>query len=129
MKTVNALLEHKRNRLNGIIELIKDVLEGVNTMSFEAFNQQDIKKMIETMRSGLSEEEFQAFIKEYGGGDIEKYEEILLKSLTDEKVSSDILRWYRSKENFINASKPPHNTEQAKNDIMECSYKYRLESL
>ncbi len=114
-----ALLEHKRNRLNGIIELIKDVLEGVNTMSFEAFNEQDIKKIIEIMRSDLSEEDFQAFIKEHGGGNIEKYEEILLKSLTDGKVSSDILRWYRSKENFIKASKPQHSTGQTKNDIHE----------
>lgn len=29
-----SLLEQKRNRLNGIIELIDDVMKGVNTMSF-----------------------------------------------------------------------------------------------
>ena len=29
-----SLLEQKRNRLNGIIELITDVMKGVNTMSF-----------------------------------------------------------------------------------------------
>lgn len=39
-----ALLEHKRNRLNGIIDLIKDVKKGANTMSFEAFNDEDAKK-------------------------------------------------------------------------------------
>lgn len=38
------LLERKRNRLNGIIELINDVMKGVNTMSFEAFSNDDIKK-------------------------------------------------------------------------------------
>ena len=32
--TQKALLEKKRNRLNGIIELISDVMKGVNTMSF-----------------------------------------------------------------------------------------------
>ena len=37
-----SLLENKRNRLNGIIELIKDVREGVNTMNFEAFNEEDV---------------------------------------------------------------------------------------
>lgn len=31
-----SLLEQKRNRLNGIIELITDVMKGVNTMSFGA---------------------------------------------------------------------------------------------
>lgn len=41
-----SLLEHKRNRLNGIIELIDDVMEGVNTMSFEAFSDEDVKRII-----------------------------------------------------------------------------------
>lgn len=48
-----ALLTHKkfliskRNRLNGIIELIDDVMKGVNTMSFEAFNDEDINKILD----------------------------------------------------------------------------------
>lgn len=40
-----SLLEHKRNRLNGIIKLISDVMKGVNTMSFEAFNNEDVQKI------------------------------------------------------------------------------------
>lgn len=35
------LLMKKRNRLNSIIELIDDVAKGVNTMSFEAFTNED----------------------------------------------------------------------------------------
>ena len=42
-----SFLERKRNRLNGIIELITDVMKGVNTMSFEAFNNDDIQKMLD----------------------------------------------------------------------------------
>ena len=38
------MLEMKRNRLNGIIELISDVLKGEDKMSFEAFNDDDIQK-------------------------------------------------------------------------------------
>ncbi len=45
--TQKALLEQKRNRLNGIIELITDVVKGVNTMSFEAFTNEDIQKIID----------------------------------------------------------------------------------
>ena len=41
-----SLLEQKRNRLNGIIDLITDVMKGVNTMSFEAFNNEDVQKMV-----------------------------------------------------------------------------------
>ena len=40
-----SLLEQKRNRLNGIIELITDVMKGVNTMSFEAFTNEDVQEI------------------------------------------------------------------------------------
>ncbi len=40
--TQKNLLEQKRNRLNGIIELISDVMKGVNTMSFKAFSNEEI---------------------------------------------------------------------------------------
>lgn len=39
-----SLLEQKRNRLNGIIELITDVMKGVNTMSFGVFNNEEAQK-------------------------------------------------------------------------------------
>lgn len=45
--TQKTLLEQKRNRLNGIIELISDVIEGANTMSFETFNNEDIQKIVD----------------------------------------------------------------------------------
>ena len=50
------MLELKRNRLNGIIELISDVLEGEDKMSFEAFNEDDVQKIIfmETVRETMS---------------------------------------------------------------------------
>ncbi len=38
------LLEQKRNRLNGIIELITDVMKGVNTMGFEAFTNKKYER-------------------------------------------------------------------------------------
>ena len=44
--TQKNLLEQKRNRLNGIIELITDVMKGVNTMSFEAFTNEDVQKIV-----------------------------------------------------------------------------------
>lgn len=39
-----SLLEQKRNRLNGIIELITDVMKGVNTMSFGALAMKKYRK-------------------------------------------------------------------------------------
>jgi len=114
-----ALLERKRNRLNRIIELIENVIEGVNTMNFEAFNEQDIKKIIENMKSNMSEEQIKSFITEQGWDNLENFEDALLKSLSNEKVASDIFRWYMSKESFIEASKPEQKAEEIKNDITE----------
>ena len=65
-----SLLENKRNRLNGIIELINDVREGVNTMNFEAFNEADVEHIISTMQKELSEEQFEEFIKTHGDGSV-----------------------------------------------------------
>ena len=44
------MLELKRNRLNGIIELISDVLEGEDKMSFEAFNEDDVRNSSDTLK-------------------------------------------------------------------------------
>ena len=47
LETQKMMLEMKRNRLNGIIELISDVLKGEDKMSFETFNEDDIQKIIQ----------------------------------------------------------------------------------
>ena len=49
-------LERKRNRLNGIIELITDVMKGVNTMSFGAFNNEEVHKMVNHTLKCMSKE-------------------------------------------------------------------------
>ena len=54
LATQKALLERKRNRLDGIIQLISDVMKGVNTMSFEAFNNEDSEKIVGHMLSVMS---------------------------------------------------------------------------
>lgn len=63
------MLELKRNRLNGIIELISDVLEGEDKMSFEAFKEDDVQKIIfmETVRENFQDEKMcEKIIKIYG---------------------------------------------------------------
>ena len=46
LETQKKILEMKRNHLNSIIELISDVLENEERMSFEGFSYDDIQKMI-----------------------------------------------------------------------------------
>lgn len=54
--TQKTLLEQNRNRLNGIIELISDVMKGVNTMSFESFSKEDIQKIVNHTLECMSKE-------------------------------------------------------------------------
>lgn len=100
--TQKSQLENKRNRLNGIIELISDVMRGVNTMSFDAFNEEDIKKILDHLEENLSKEALDELIKKYGS--IEEYRALFTKSLKDEKVNADLIRWHGSKEKAVAAS-------------------------
>ena len=95
------LLERKRNRLNGIIELINDVMKGVNTMSFEAFSNDDIKKMLDHTLSTMSKETLDEQIKKYGSE--EKYREFLSSGFENEQAVADLIKWYGSKEKAMEA--------------------------
>ena len=64
--TQKTLLEQKRNRLNGIIELITDVMKGANTMSFEAFTNEDIQKIINHTLEYMPKENISKQIGKYG---------------------------------------------------------------
>lgn len=63
--TQKNLLEQKRNRLNEIIELISDVMKGVNIMSFEAFSNDEIQKIIDHMLGCMAEESLKQQIQKY----------------------------------------------------------------
>lgn len=97
-----ALLEKKRNRLDGMIELISDVMKGVNTMNFEAFNDADSKKIVGHMLAAMPEEERAAFIKQYGS--LGSFASHVSENLQDEKTSAQLIKWYGSKDKAIEAS-------------------------
>lgn len=115
-----ALLEQKRNRLNGIIALINDVMKGVNTMSFEEFNKSDVEAIICNMKQQLTEEQFMEFIDKYAGGSIENYEEILYTQLNDEKNKTDLLKWFGGKQQVIDSHKPIENVDSSRDELKEC---------
>ncbi|MDF2588449.1 MAG: mta 2 [Anaerocolumna sp.] len=99
--TQKSLLEKKRNRLNGLIDLINDVMKGVNTMSFEAFSNDDIQLIINHTLKCMSEENLKEQIKKYGS--VEKYREILYTGFQNEQSMADLLKWYGSKEKIMEA--------------------------
>ena len=64
--TQKNLLEQKRNRLNGIIELITDVMKGVNTMSFEAFSKDEVQKMVNHTLECMPRESVDEQVQKFG---------------------------------------------------------------
>ena len=73
--TQKNLLEQKRNRLNGIIELITDVMKGVNTMSFEAFSKDEVQKMVNHTLECMPRESVDEQVQKFGS--LKKYKEYL----------------------------------------------------
>lgn len=96
-----SLLERKRNRLNGIIELITDIMKGDNAMSFEAYSDEEVQKMIDHVLSCMSKENLEEQAKLYGG--MEKYREYLISGFQNEQALADIFRWYGGKEKAMEA--------------------------
>ena len=96
-----SLLEQKRNRLNGIIELITDVMKGVNTMSFGAFSNEEVQKMVNHTLECMSEESLDEQVQKYGS--MEKYKEYLVSGFANEQATADLLKWYGSKEKAMEA--------------------------
>lgn len=97
-----ALLERKRNRLNGIIELIDDIREGVNTMSFEAFSEDDIERIVEHTIENIQPEQLQDFIQKFGS--IEGLSSALKDELKDEETEAHLIKLYGGKDKAVEAA-------------------------
>lgn len=101
LRTQKSLLERKRNRLNGIIELITDVMKGVNTMSFEAFSNEEVQKILDHTLECMPKQNLEEQAEKYGG--LEQYREYLASGFQNEQALSDVFRWYGSKEKAMEA--------------------------
>ena len=115
LETQKMMLEMKRNRLNGIIELISDVLKGEDKMSFEAFHEEDIQKIIQHSLEIMSEEDKKIVIERYG--DIEKFKESVAEGFKDEKACEHLIKIYGSKEKAVEASLK--STRQSREELDE----------
>ena len=115
LETQKMILEMKRNHLNGMIELISDVLKGEGKMSFEAFNEDDIQKIIQHSLEIMSEEDKKIVIGHYG--DIEEFKESVAESFKDEKACEHLIKIYGSKEKAVEASLK--STRQSREEFEE----------
>lgn len=119
-----SLLEQKRNRLNGIIELITDVMKGVNTMSFGAFSNAEVQKMVNHTLECMSKESLAEQVQKYGS--MERYKEYLVSGFANEQAAADLLKWYGSKEKAIEAvMQSTGNTDEIKQEQEENAKIYK----
>lgn len=122
--TQKTLLEQKRNRLNGIIELITDVMKGVNTMSFEAFDNEEIQKIIDHTLACMSKESLEEQLQKYGN--IENYREHLASGFLNQQAYADVFKWYGGKEKAMDAiMQSTGNTTERKQEQEENAEIYK----
>lgn len=115
LETQKRMLEMKRNRLKGLIELISDMLKGESKMSFEAFYEEDIQKIIQHSLEIMSDEDKKIIIEHYG--DIEKFKESVAESFKDERACEHLIKIYGSKEKAVEASLK--STRQSREEFEE----------
>lgn len=115
LATQKSLLEKKRDRLNGIIELIENVMKGINTISFEAFesekfSEEDIKQILDYTLKRMQKTALTDQIKLYGSE--EKYREYLGSAWEDEKMTDGLVNWYGSKKKAMDAIMQPQRSKE-----------------
>ncbi|MTI58165.1 MerR family transcriptional regulator [Geosporobacter ferrireducens] len=99
--TQKFLLELKRNRLNGIIDLITNIMNGISTTNFEVFADDDIQKMIEQAIKRISEDDPPEQLNRFGS--IEKYGEYVATVLKNEYIANGMIKGYGSQEKAMQA--------------------------
>lgn len=125
LRTQKLLLEKKRNRLNGIIELITDVMKGVNTMSFEAFSNDEVQKIVNHTLECMSKEKIDEQVEKFGS--LEKFKEYLSSGFANEQAAADLMKWYGSKEKIMEAvMQSTGDTEEIKQEQDENAKIYKL---
>lgn len=94
------LIVLKRDRLNGLIELINNTLKGANTMSFNEFDMTEYYNVLEEFKK----ENTDKVIKMWGS--IDKYDEIISKVKSEEeKFATMAIKQYGSIEKYAKALK------------------------
>ena len=122
--TQKNLLEQKRNRFNGIIELISDAMKGVNTVSFEAFNNEEVQKILDHTLECMSKESLEEQVQKYGS--MENYREHLASGFANEQAFADVFKWYGGKEKAMEAiMQSTGNTDEMKQEQDENAEIYK----
>lgn len=77
-------------------------MKEVNTRSFEAFNEEDVTKILEHSLELQGQDSMETIIKKFGS--VEDYRTFVAQNLKEEKVNAFQIKMYGSKEKAIEAS-------------------------
>lgn len=126
LENQKKLLTLKRDRLNGLIELIDKTIKGENAMSFEEFDTSEFYKVWEDYRNENKERVIETF------GSNEKFDEMIKAMHENEDVMlKEAVKVYGGMKNYIDAlknqlnnkalSKVGDESRRYKNDILKDS--------
>ena len=103
---MKKLLILKRNRLNGLIELVNKTLKGESTMNFKEFDMSEYYNVLEEFKT----EHEDKVIKIYGS--IDKYNEFIEKCKSKEdEIAKMAIKQYGSIEKYAKAMKKNFNSD------------------
>ena len=106
LKSHEKLLILKRNRLNGLIELVNKTLKGETTMSFKEFDMSEYYNALEEFKT----EHKDIIIKSYGSMD--KYDEFIEKCKSNEaEIAKSAIKQYGSIGKYVKAMKKNFNSD------------------
>ncbi len=99
LKNQEKLLVLKRDRLNGLIELINKTLKGDNTMSFKEFDMSEYFNVLEEFKK-----EHEDMVFKHGG--VDKFNEVIEKVKSMEaEIAEMAIKQYGSIEKYAQAVK------------------------
>ncbi len=99
-----------------------------NFVNFEAFNDEDVKKIIDYSLELQGKDSMKAIIEKFGS--LEDYRTFLAQNLKDEKLNAHLIKMYGSEDKAVEASlKSTGNKEEFKKQQDEIDKTYRQFSL
>ena len=99
-------------------------MKGVNTMSFEAFDNEEIQKILDHTLECMSKESLEEQLQKYGN--IENYREHLASGFSNQQAFADVFKWYGGKEKAMDAiMQSTGNTAELKREQEENAEIYK----
>ena len=93
-------------------------------MSFEAFNEEEVQKIVDHTLECMPKESLEEQIQKYGS--IEKYREHLASGFVNGQAMADVFKWYGGKEKAMEAMmQSTGNTEELKQEQDENAEIYK----